>query len=146
MGKTLQPDQATASGARNSLKLPDLSSWDDYVPGEIETGDTIGKVVGIDQEEWAVALVDLTAKADRIDAERARMYERGYRKVEGEVSVIGWRKPEVWVKPREIYDAARAAKRARLRKDVRDGRLPDTALMRPVVKFSDGRGNEITVE
>jgi hypothetical protein len=128
------------------MRLPDPKS---FVPVPLEgwsDGPAAGTVVGMDYDAWAVALVDLTAKPDRVARSRYRMKQNGYQKVEGVVEVIGYRDAEVWVMPRKLYMERIKGKRRRLRERVMRGELSDMALIRPQVKVMGPNGSLITVD
>lgn len=141
-----QNDTPTAQPAPQGMQLPDPKS---FVPVPVvgySDGPAAGTVVGLDYEAWAVALVDLTAKPDRVARSRYRLTQNGYKKVEGTVEVIGYRQAEVWVMPRTLYMERIRAKRRRLRERVARGELSDMALIRPQVKMMTPTGNLITVD
>lgn len=130
------------AGLAPKMILPDEK---DFGPVEREPidGPAPGTVVGLDTTRWAAALIDLLDKPDRVDAARYRLRNKGYRKIEGEVMVIGYRKPEVWVLPRKKFEARRAAQRDRFRELVRAGRMSDAALRVPHVQLTGRDGISI---
>jgi hypothetical protein len=93
----------------------------------------IGEVIGVDQEVWAVAKVDCNMRADRLAAERHRLASRGYQKVEGPVTVVGYSNPEVWVMPRSLYEQRRALKGQKIQEAINSGQMTEFAGPRGLV-------------
>ena len=93
----------------------------------------IGEVIGVDQEVWAVAKVDCNMRADRLAAERHRLASRGYQKVEGPVTVVGYSNPEVWVMPRSLYEQRRQLKGQKIADAINSGQMTEFAGPRGLV-------------
>lgn len=89
-----------------------------------------GHVVGLDYNEWAVAIVNLTNRPERIVVNRAQVLAKGYVLLEGELVVIGYKAAEVYVKPRAEYERDKEARGDRQRQLVREKRLHESALGR----------------
>lgn len=122
--------------------LPDASSFVPVKP-TADSGPGFGTVIGLDLTQWAYAIVDLADKPDRIDQQRHRMRQKGYQPVQGDVSVVGWRSPEVWVIPRVLFEQRKKDQANLMRQNVANGRLADSALRRPRVILAGKDGIEI---
>lgn len=92
-----------------------------------------GRVRGLDYSAWAVALIDLKAKPDRIAAERRRISAKGYQKLGGNPVVEGWQAAEVYVMPRELYERKVAARRQQLLDGIDTGKYTEAVIPREVV-------------
>jgi hypothetical protein len=114
--------------------LPDAGSFG-HTPQKVST-EKPGRVHGLDYDQWAVALVNLVDQPDRIMANRLRMQNRGYKKLQGNPIVEGYSKPEVWVKPRAVYNADLEARRQRIQDRVDSGDLPESAVAVPHISRS----------
>lgn len=87
-----------------------------------------GRVVDLDYGAWAVAIVDLSEKSDRVEYNRRKIMGKGYAKVGGKPIVIGFSNCEVYVISREMYEQNRARRRERLIEAVESGEMSPFAL------------------
>lgn len=132
------PHPAPAPDGVGQFKLPDPSEFE-ASPQVSESGDRPGRAVGIDYDRWAVAVIDLDDRADRIAAHRLRLRQKGYKKVEGTPTVPGFPNPECWVKPRNQWERDREARGQKMREAVQRGQLPDSALCHPGIVLQGAR-------
>lgn len=117
------PEDPDTSGM---FTLPDEGS---FKPANLpQSSNKPGRVLGLDYEKWAVSVINLDDKGDRVTAARFRMKSKGYQRLEGTPSVDGYARPEVWVKPRALYEQDVAARKARLEAKVDAGELPASAI------------------
>jgi len=130
---TTQPQQSAG------LKMPDMSAFKDR-PLTDDDGPRIGTVLGLDLSQWAVAIVDLTDKEDRIEKTRWRYKNKGYAPCEGTATVVGFRKAEVWVIPRAQHLQRVRMRRETIYKKVRDGLMADSAVRVPIVDLTGKDG------
>ncbi len=63
------------------LILPDMAEFQNVRPSANAQGVGAGRVVGLDYDAWAAALIDLNASPERVAAERNRLESKGYRKL-----------------------------------------------------------------
>lgn len=115
----------------DDLVFPDPDS---FGVGKVED-DVInpGRVRGLDYGKWAVALIDLTSRPERIAAERRRITSKGYQLLGGSPVVEGWRSAEVYVMPRTMYEARIAARRQQFLDGIDSGRYTEAVIPREVV-------------
>ncbi len=105
------------------LILPDAADFSPQVQTVPKAETDIGRPRGLDLAKWAFALIDLGGKPDRITLERIRLAGKGYKKAEGVAVVPGWAQPEVWVKPRHIYEADRQTRKATIDQNIASGEM-----------------------
>lgn len=146
MTDTRKPETPATPAKPVGMKLPDPKSFVVAPIKMVDDGPDPGTVLDLDYGKWAPAIVDLAAKPERVDKSRHRLQQRGYQKIEGEVTVVGFRKAEVWVLPRDMYNDLTRQKRERLRQRVISGSLSDMALVRPKVTYMAKGGKEIPVD
>lgn len=128
----------TTAPQPTGLKMPDMSAFNG--PLTVDDGPTVGTVIGLDLSQWAVAIVDLTDKPDRIEKTRYRYKTKGYAPCEGAATVVGFRSAEVWVIPREQHKQRVRMRREKLYKKVRDGLMADSAVRVPIVDLTGKDG------
>lgn len=92
-----------------------------------------GRVRGLDYGKWAVALIDLRAKPERIASERRRITNKGYKLLGGSPVVEGWPAAEVYVMPRELYEKKLEQRRQSFVDGIDSGRYTEAVLPREVV-------------
>lgn len=114
-----------------------LPSFDSPLPtpGNSDVGVKIGRVLDLDYDKWAVALIDLSdaeSRPQRVAAERLRIIGKGYRKVGGNPVVGGFNQVEVYVMPRAEYERRREYRRERIENAVYDQTMQDSALAKAV--------------
>lgn len=129
---------APAADGVGKFSMPSMDDFASNTPPKSIDLDKPGRAVGIDYDQWAVAIIDLDDRPDRVAGHRLRMRSKGYRKVDGQPTVSGFPNPEVWVKPRDQWARDREAKGNATRAKVMRGHLPDSALCHPGV-LSIGR-------
>lgn len=116
----------------NDLQFPSVESF-----GAAPTPDSIvlhpGRVRGLDYSAWAVALVDLTSRPERIEAERRRIAAKGYKLLGGKPQIEGWTSGEVWVMPRHLYEQRLEARRQRMIDGIGTGQYTEAVLPREIV-------------
>lgn len=116
----------------NDLQFPAVESF-----GAAPTPDAIvlhpGRVRGLDYSAWAVALVDLTSRPERIEAERRRIAAKGYKLLGGRPQIEGWTSGEVWVMPRHLYEQRLEARRQRMIDGISTGQYTEAVLPREIV-------------
>lgn len=116
----------------NDLQFPSVESF-----GAAPTPDAIvlhpGRVRGLDYSMWAVALVDLTSRPERIEAERRRIAAKGYKLLGGRPQIEGWTSGEVWVMPRHLYEQRLEARRQRMIDGIGTGQYTEAVLPREIV-------------
>lgn len=132
MRKNQAPAVPVESIPTGTLLLPTDADFATPAP-PVADDDKPGRVAGLDYTQWAAAIIDLNAPADRVAKERARLLTKGYRQAGGQPLVSGWPNPEVWVIPRARYEQNRATRLRRLQDFVASGRMTETALAREVV-------------
>lgn len=114
-----------------SLVFPDASEF-----GPVEIAAEVphpGRVRGLDYGKWAVALIDLRSRPERIASERRRITSKGYRLLGGSPVVEGWPVAEVYVMPRELYEKKLEARRQQFVDGIDTGRYTEAVLPREVV-------------
>ena len=87
-----------------------------------------GTVIGIDAETYACAILDLKISPMKQDYFRERWTLKGYVKVEGSPTVVGFDKAEVWIKRRADLEVDREKRRALIEQKVADGQMHRSAL------------------
>lgn len=92
-----------------------------------------GRVRGLDYGKWAVALIDLRSKPERIASERRRISNKGYKLLGGSPVVEGWPAAEVYVMPRELYEKKLEARRQQFIDGIDTGRYTEAVLPRESV-------------
>lgn len=116
----------------NDLQFPSMDSFGPApVPQEVVTHP--GRVRGLDYSVWAVALIDLTMRAERIEAERRRIAGKGYKLLGGKPQIDGWTAGEVWVMPRHLYEQRLEARRQRMIDGIATGQYTEAVLPREIV-------------
>lgn len=134
--KNPPPDVHLAPG---TLKMPDAALWANRPAAQSTANEpTPGTVLGFDYEKWACALIDLRDTPHRVEMQRKSLSDKGYVKLEGSAPiVVNFPFPEVWVQPREVFNARRAAKAERMAARVASGQLAPSATDRPKVDRFD---------
>jgi hypothetical protein len=115
----------------DELVFPDPSSF-----GVTEVTEFLahpGRVRNLDYSQWAVALIDLRSKPERIAAERRRISAKGYQQLGGSPVVEGWPQAEVYVMPRAIYEQKLAARRQQFLDGIDSGRYTEAVIPREVI-------------
>lgn len=131
-----QPVPSMDESFDTAIVLPDPSSFKSV---EIERPlSHPGRVQGLDYTKWAVAIIDLNSKPDRIEAERRRIAGKGYQVLGGRPVVEGWASAEVWVIPREIHEQRLAARQRMMIDGIATGRYTESVMPREVI--NRGRG------
>jgi hypothetical protein len=120
-------DEAGVAFAPGQFELPPDDEEFTYLPAE--RTDTIGRVQGLDYEQWAAAVVDLDDDAGRVSQTRLRLAQKGYRQLRGKPIVGGFPNPEVWVIPRNVYQRRRDERHQRVVAMVNRGELKQSALL-----------------
>lgn len=92
-----------------------------------------GRVRGLDYTQWAVALIDLLSKPERIEAERRRIASKGYKLLGGKPQVEGWTAAEVWVLPRHLHEQRLEARRQSMIDGLASGKYTESILPRETV-------------
>lgn len=113
------------------LIFPDAASFTAVEPAPVLSHP--GRVRGLDYSKWAVALVDLRARPERIAAERRRISGKGYRLLGGSPVVEGWPEAEVYVLPRELYERRLEQRRQQFVDGIDTGRYTEAVLPREVI-------------
>lgn len=140
--KTQRPEVTDIEPPTGDFVLPDPSSFLSPKSDEMRTDPTRqpGRVVGLDYSQWAVAVLDLDDRPDRVADARRRYAAKGYQKMGGQPNVIGFQSAEVWVIPRDLYHARKQQRSEAIARAVRDGRMSVSAVSRPAITRGDGRG------
>lgn len=115
----------------DDLVFPDPSSFG--TPEVLEVVAHPGRVRGLDYAQWAVALIDMRSKPERISAERRRIQAKGYQLLKGNPVVEGWPAAEVYVMPRSLYEQKLEARRKQFVDGMDTGRYTEAVLPREVV-------------
>lgn len=121
----------TTSPVEGTLILPDEQEF--QRPANLASVEGPHKVVGLDYDKWASAVIDLGGKPERIASHRLMLARKGYRKVDGSPVVNGVGLAEVWVKPRSQWEQDREARHARILRLIDEGILTDAANVHPQV-------------
>lgn len=126
-----KPKNIDQIATKDELVFPDPSSFG--IPEVAEFLAHPGRVRGLDYSQWAVALIDLRSKPERIAAERRRISAKGYQQLGGSPVVEGWPAAEVYVMPRALYEQKLAARRQQFVDGIDSGRYTEAVLPREVV-------------
>lgn len=87
-----------------------------------------GTVIGIDTARFVCAILDLKIPALRQEYFRTRYRQKGYVRVQGQPTVVGYEKAEVWIKRREDAEHDLRRRRAQIENHVIEGRMHRSAL------------------
>ena len=124
------PTAAELAAARSASKAAEAQSTATGV-------DLAKRVHGLDYSQYAPAILDLNEQPGRVAEERIRFARKGYVKLEGDWIVLGYQKPEVWVKSRADYEADRQAKAQKIRLAVKNGMMHTSAVSVERIDTSD---------
>lgn len=114
----VMPSEAALAAARATADKARIADDDGPRPG---------RVLDLDYDKWAAAIVDLSDKPDRVESARRRFASKGYVKVGGSPTVVGFPSAEVWVKSRADYESAIAARHERIGRLIEQGVMSETA-------------------
>lgn len=126
-----KPKNIEQIAPKDELVFPDPSSFG--VPEITEFLAHPGRVRGLDYAQWAVALIDLRSKPERIAAERRRITAKGYQQLGGSPVVEGWPQAEVYVMPRTLYEQKLAARKQQFLDGIDTGRYTEAVIPREVI-------------
>lgn len=117
-----------AADGMGKFELPSVEDFAPVAPDDTPVQQP-ARVVGMDYEQWATAVISLDAAPDRIAADRLRLKKKGYKVLPGHPTVTGYANPEVWIIPRAMYEGLRSARKDRLKELVKSGQLSRTAIV-----------------
>jgi hypothetical protein len=123
-----KPAPVEVAPPTGEIELPDKASFAPPKIDEDVDAKGVGKVQGLDYEEWASAVIDLNMAPDRIARERVRLSRKGYQKLGGSPIVRGFPNVEAWVIPREQWLANRERRAERIAAAVDAGTMSESAL------------------
>lgn len=131
-----QADNAPPTG---EMKFPDPASFDTTKQEHPAADPTrqAGRVIGMDYSKWAVATIDLNDRPDRVSDTRQRYAAKGYKMIEGDPIVVGVPNAEVWVLPRDRYEANRQRRAERIQRLVEARVMAPSAVNRPSITRGD---------
>jgi len=87
-----------------------------------------GTVIGIDAGSYVCAVLDLKIPMLRQEYFRTRYRQKGYVRVQGQPTVVGYERAEVWIKRREDAEHDLRRRRAQIENHVVEGRMHRSAL------------------
>lgn len=138
----LDAEQTPNAAEFGTIVLPEFSG-NETVATDSQLGVRVGRVAGLDYNQWAAAILDTsdaTARPERVAAERARIKSKGYKLLGGTPIVGGFRSCEVYVMPRALYEQRRAAARARI-EDMVDAKVLDPSAVNANTRYTKDRNS-----
>lgn len=128
--RVFQPGDIVLPGFDSPLPPPDAG---------IDRTVRLGRVLGLDYDKWAVAILDVSdvdERPQRVASQRLRITSKGYKRLGGNPLVGGYEHVEVYILPRQDYERRRDYRRERIENAVAYGVMQDSALAKAVTTTS----------
>jgi len=122
-------DQTATFQLPTAAALADAAKRRDKSNEMIDDGLRPGHVLDLDYDVWATAVLDLGEKSDRVEYNRRKILNKGYVKLGGKPTVIGFPNCEVYVISRDMYNENRNRRRQRIVAAVENGEMSEFALL-----------------